>query len=131
MNEDITKILEAGNYAPSGENCQPWKFKLQNDVIEIHLLPERDQSLYSYGNRASYVANGAVIENMIVASHALGYEAAVSMFPEKHNDLFVARIIFSKSSGSKREEQLFSSISKRVTNRKTYSDELIPSKIID
>ena len=59
----IQRILEAGIQAPSGENCQPWRFRSRNDFIDLFNLPERDTSLYSWGQRASYFAHGTLLEN--------------------------------------------------------------------
>ncbi len=58
--EDIKKILEMAVYAPSGENCQPWRFEVRDSKIDIFNLPERDQSLYNHGQMASYFAHGVL-----------------------------------------------------------------------
>ena len=44
MIEDIKKIIEAAVQAPSGENCQPWRFEILNNNIKLFNVPERDQS---------------------------------------------------------------------------------------
>ncbi len=36
--EDIKKILEAAVHAPSGENCQPWRFEINDREIRIFNL---------------------------------------------------------------------------------------------
>jgi len=83
--EDIKKILEAAVHAPSGENCQPWRFEIRDGEIRIFNLPERDQSLYNYGQMASYVAHGALIENILIASSAFGYRARTNLFPQEND----------------------------------------------
>ena len=65
---DIKKILEAAVHAPSGENCQPWRFEIRGDEIGVFNLPKKDQSLYNEGQMASYVAHGALIENILIAN---------------------------------------------------------------
>jgi len=47
MKEVIKKIIEAGIMAPSGENCQPWRFEVRGNKISIFNIPERDTSLYN------------------------------------------------------------------------------------
>ncbi len=81
VSPEFERILTAGNSAPSGENCQPWHFVVRGASIEVHLLPERDQSAYAWGQRASYLANGAAIENMVIAASAEGYRVIVNYFP--------------------------------------------------
>lgn len=65
--EDIKKILEAAVQAPSGDNSQPWRFEIRDRDGEIRIfnIPERDKSLYNYGQMASCVAHGALIENNV------------------------------------------------------------------
>ena len=67
MIEEIKEVINLGILAPSGENCQPWRFKIEGDILSVYLIPERDDSLYSWGQRASLLANGALIENLAIA----------------------------------------------------------------
>src|SRR6185436_19350212 len=118
MLEDFKKILNFAIYAPSGENCQPWEFSIKENKILIFNLPERDQSLYSWGQRSSFLAHGALIENIIIASKELGYQSIVNLFPDQQNKNFVASIELQKTNIDK--DPLFSFIDKRCTNRKHY-----------
>lgn len=119
MDIDILKnILEAGSLAPSGENAQPWRFKIKDNIIYQYLVPERDQSLYSWGHRASYIAHGAVLENIKIASNQLGYNAKIDLFPNTSDINLIARITLAKS--TPKNEPLFHYIEKRITNRKPY-----------
>lgn len=119
--EDIKKILEAAVHAPSGENAQPWRFEIRDGEIKVFNLPERDQSLYNYGQRASYVAHGALIENILIASSAFGYRAKLNIFPEVGVPNLVAIVSLEKSSSA--EDPLYRYIQTRCTNRKPYKSE--------
>ncbi len=92
MQNAIERILAAGVLAPSGDNCQPWRFEVAENVIRVFLIPERDRSLYSWGNRASYIAHGALLENMRIAAEPLGYQLTIQDFPDPQNPLLTARI---------------------------------------
>ena len=118
MRDVLQKIIVAGTKAPSGENCQPWKFEVKGSEVSVFNLTERDQSLYSWGQRASFLAHGALLENMIIAGSELGYNAAISLFPEPEKENLVTRVIFQKS--TPRKEPLYPAIEKRTTNRKPY-----------
>ena len=124
LSPDFKRILEAGNSAPSGENCQPWRFLVRGEVIEVHLRPERDQSAYSWGQRASYTACGAVIENMVVAASAEGYRADVAYFPDGKDVQYVADVSLRKDT-SVQPDPLAAFVMKRVTNRKPYAKEAL------
>lgn len=118
MSDDIKKILEAGIYAPSGDNCQPWKFVVEDNNINIFNIPEKDDSLYNFGQRASLISHGALIENIIIAASFMGYRANLIIFPDKKAPKHIARIVLEKS--EHREEILYPQIKKRATNRKPY-----------
>lgn len=87
--EIIDKIIEAGTWAPSGMNNQPWKFAIIKDdelkaqisalthyskiVLRAHMLIAvfLDDSL-SYDRTKDCQAIGACIQNMLLALHASG-----------------------------------------------------------
>jgi len=128
MSEDIKKIIELALYAPSGENCQPWKFRVDKNVIELINVPERASSLYDWGQRASYLSHGAVIENIELASQELGYAVEIEIFPDKDNPEIVARVKLTKTEIKK--DPLYNYIEKRSTNRKPYRDTLLTEEQI-
>jgi nitroreductase len=118
MNDSLRKILEAGNAAPSGENCQPWRFKIVSDnAIDVYLY-HSDDSVYNWENRGSYMAIGAAIENMAIEASGAGYASEVSYFPSGNND-HVARITLTQSTSTE-GSAMASFITQRVTNRKPY-----------
>jgi nitroreductase len=124
--QPIQDILTAGNQAPSGENCQPWHFVVKKNTIEIHLLEERDHSVYSWGQRASFFANGAVIENMVIAARVRGYTAGVVYFPDQGDEWHVATLTLSEVR-DKVQDPLGEAIMHRVSNRKAYEETPITS----
>lgn len=126
MNPDLEFILSAGNQAPSGENCQPWKFVVSGNKIDLHLLPERDQSAYNWGQRGSYMSCGAVIENIVIAASSRGYATDIVCLPTSSNAEHVASINLRKDPSIK-ADSLAEFISRRVTNRKSYKIEPLTS----
>lgn len=87
--EDIRKILEAGIWAPSGLNNQPWKFKAIKDKDEKNGLAEftkyskiiRDAPVVicvfldngaTYNREKDIMAAGACIQNMLLQAYELG-----------------------------------------------------------
>lgn len=114
----IEEILRLAVCAPSGDNAQPWRFTVQGDTIKIFNLPEKDKSLYNFLQRGSFVAHGALLENISIISHTKGYGMSTSLFPEKNNANFIASVTFVESNSEK--DPLYDSISLRATNRKAY-----------
>lgn len=113
----INKILDAAIKAPSGDNVQPWAFQVSEDFLSVSLynLPEKDHSYYNYQQTASYIALGAVIENISIAASHLGLQAAVALFPSSSESDLVAQINFSPTDAQ--EEPLYAAIFQRETNR--------------
>lgn len=90
--DSIEKILEAGRWAPSGLNNQPWKFGLISDTElkeNVSRLTRysniiKDASALivvfldnseSYDRTKDIQAVGACIENMLLEAHSLGLGA--------------------------------------------------------
>jgi hypothetical protein len=115
---NIKKIVESAILAPSGDNCQPWRLVIKNNQINIFNLPWKDTSLFNFRQRASLVAHGALIENILLASSANGYNAKLRYFPDKINSDLVA--IVELESSDVKSEPLYPYIASRSTNRKTY-----------
>ncbi len=87
--ELIEKILEAGRWAPSGLNNQPWRFaiirdKLINDMFskltrysrtvkgsQVLLAVFLDNSV-SYDRTKDVQSAGACLQNMLLEAHSLG-----------------------------------------------------------
>lgn len=122
MIRDIEKILHDGVTAPSGENCQPWKFRVQGDTLSIFNVPEADTSLYNSQQKGSYVANGALLENIIMSAGVHGYATTHTLFPDTENENHVADVVF-QNSQEKEKDALYDYLHKRCTNRKDYTGE--------
>jgi nitroreductase len=126
IEEDIKQILKYAVMAPSGENCQPWSFKVSEKTINLFNLPQRDQSLYNVGQCGSYVSHGALIENVKISALELGYSVTVKIFPNSNDKNHVATIVLEK--GSHENSPLYGAIDKRITNRKPFIKKVLPEE---
>lgn len=114
--DTLEKILYAGSLAPSGHNCQPWRFRVQAETVQ--LVTVADPSLHNWRQCGSFVAHGALLENLSVAARALGYEPRITLFPDAATPDLVASITFEPA--APRDERLAAAIPLRCTNRKPY-----------
>jgi hypothetical protein len=110
------QILDIAVYAPSGDNAQPWQFKIDENSIYLFNLPDRDTTLFNFRQRGSYIGHGAVIENIVIAAAAFGYMGNVKPFPGLSG--CTAQIML-EASGVK-SDPLYTAIAARATNRKPY-----------
>jgi nitroreductase len=87
--EEITEILKAGSWAPSGLNNQPWRFVIvqgsgkrlelakltkyrriiENAPVSIAVFCDRTAM---YNDMKDHQSIGACLQNMLLAAHALG-----------------------------------------------------------
>jgi nitroreductase len=87
--EDLTEIMKAGTWAPSGLNNQPWRFALiqnKKTLKELSTLTRYQHIIEnaaaciavfidytsSYDDVKDHLAVGACIQNMLLAIHELG-----------------------------------------------------------
>lgn len=81
--EDLEKIVDAGRLAASGNNRQPWDFIVVTDRAMIDRLKVADRWMDQAGAIVAVVLDpssrwwledgSAAVENMLIASTALGY----------------------------------------------------------
>ena len=123
----IRRLVEAALLAPSGDNCQPWRFGWDGRQLEIRFLADRAASLYDANCAASWVALGASLENLRITARAIGATLSEDIFPTGGRDRVAARI--GVAAGERRPEPLFDAIAKRCVNRRPYSREPIPREV--
>ncbi len=122
MDPVLRTMLEAGLQAPSGENAQPWRFRVSDGVILLFNHEESDQSLYNFNGYGSLVCEGACIENMVIAGEALGKVVSVKLFPDNANKNLIAELKVQEGmSVTENAKVLAKHIATRTTNRKQYS----------
>lgn len=114
----IADIVRAGLLAPSGDNCQPWRFVWNGRDLEIRFLPERAESLYDVRDAASWIALGATLMNMRLAAAALGWELCPQLFPQESRQHVAATIQLQPRAPIR--DPLAEAILARCVNRRSY-----------
>jgi hypothetical protein len=131
MDPDITTIIEAAIQAPSGENVQPWRFHVVKKNIQLHHV-DVDSEIYDTGNRGSFVAHGAALENMMVVAAALGYTPTLTLFPQTGLRSHVATLsLGTLNTSAVKDSAAIDTIYGRVTNRNAYKKEPLKKEFIE
>ncbi len=117
-------LLQAGLQAPSGDNIQPWAFRVRDNQVEILLNAGADPSFFNFEQRATLISNGAVMENMAVAATAYGLDMRVQSAPAGQNDERVATVRF--IAAQKTWDPLADMVWERNTNRRPFDRRPIP-----
>jgi nitroreductase len=118
LSASLEEILQLAVHAPSGDNSQPWRFEVADSVVDIYNLPEKDNPVLNYRQRGSYIAHGALVENLVLAAGKFGYAAEVLPFPTPTNATHTARI--SLKQAEVQCSPLVDCILRRHTNRRPY-----------
>lgn len=118
-NEVVSFLSKAVN-APSGHNCQPWKFAVKNNVIEVWNIPNKDKTLFNHNQKGSYIAHGALIENIKILTSHSGYKSRINLLPNSSEPNLIAQIELNKSESPEADLTLHRSIMSRATNRRPY-----------
>jgi nitroreductase len=117
--EQVLHLVSSAVLAPSGGNCQPWKFVwLAEGRLRCLHDVDRSASFLDFEHRAAYLALGAAVENVVIAAAAIGLEAEVAPFPGRDLE-HVCDVAFApreRSGGT--DEGLAPFIPLRATNRR-------------
>ncbi len=129
---DLNEIVTSALLAPSGGNCQPWKWLFKNNILYLFHDSYNSESLLDYNNSASYIALGTAIENLTLKAAALNYLTT----PEWHNNSkkLIASFSFIPNTEQPSDNSLSSLtsfIDKRITNRNLSSRKKIPREKLD
>ncbi len=116
----VRALVHFATLAPSGGNCQPWRFSWDGKRLRLVHDVARSRSLLDYHDLASWLAFGAAAENVALAAAGMGLEVAVDLAPEPRDAAVVCDLRFAArhALASAGAAALAAAIPERVTNRK-------------
>jgi hypothetical protein len=117
--EKMHELIRYSTLAANGHNSQPWKFTVQENMIEIYPDDSRLLTVVDPQNRELWISLGCALENLLIAARAAGYTAHVT-YPD-HAD--VIRVAL--TADTPRADPLFDAIPYRQNTRSAYSGRLI------
>ena len=75
----VEQILELGRWAPSGDNTQPWRFEVVDELhVVVHGFDTRDHCVYDLDGHPSQISLGALLETISIAASAHGLRVDAS-----------------------------------------------------
>jgi hypothetical protein len=122
MKDKISEVIRYATLAPSGENAQPWRFVVRDNVVNLYFEASRASGLYDWGRRGSLIGLGAALENVSIAAPSLGLNFSVTMFPKGEGANNICEIEFFEVQPVK--HPLFDFLESRCSNRKPYRPDL-------
>lgn len=131
----VEELLSIAVEAPSGDNSQPWRFEvdLTKGVISLLAVTERDHPILNVYYGGTYIACGAVIQNMAAILDAAGWSYGLDILPQGDDILKPVCTITVRTVGRSDLEILpiTSLIKERATNRKPYKKDEISQEVIN
>ena len=129
--KESEQLALAGSQAPSGGNCQPWKFLHHNGRLLLFLDTERAHSVLDPGSRYAWLSMGACAENVMLeaARLAIGLHHSFVPLPEVPEliAVFTKDTKTSPREGPRVEVDLAEAIPDRCTNRRFSESLELPS----
>lgn len=132
MKKHLELIIAAAIQSPSGDNCQPFRFKIENnDMIVIRHIEKIAKHYLNYNNAASILSLGAVIESISIQARSLGYfpKVIINECIGSAIDEFWASIQLISSSEIT-QDNLASYLTKRFTCREPFRSEILAESVI-
>ncbi len=126
QNPDFLKIVAYSIKAPSGHNTQPWKFKINEDNIEIYPNFDKALPIVDKNHRELFISLGCAVENLCITANEFSYQHTTKIIQQ--DSLTFIRINLKKDIVKK--NILFTQISKRQTNRSIYNSKKIATETI-
>ena len=122
--DEVTHLLTAAGRAPSVHNTQPWRFRVQPDVIELWADPERALPAADPSGRELRVACGAALYNLRLALQGCGVRPLVTLPADPERPDFLASVRYGgRKAPTPAQLRLLAAVPKRHTNRRPFTDE--------
>ncbi|MBU6214804.1 hypothetical protein KGM48_03120 [Patescibacteria group bacterium] len=128
ISEQIRFLLTAAVRAPSTHNCQPWRFRVENNRLLVYRdtrirLPQSDPE-----NRYAHISIGFLLHHIDLLGKWLSMAPQISLV---NGDEHVAEITFSPATKAEEIPPLVVAIFKRRNRRGVFEDKPISQSIFD
>jgi hypothetical protein len=118
-------LVHAAILAASPHNTQPWRFRVADSFVELHIDPKRNVGALDPLLREEHLGIGCALENLMLAARANGYAATATLMPGMLSPIsaqsgseLVARVDLAP--GTREKSELYNAIPDRHTNRSSY-----------
>ena len=75
---DLLEILDLARWAPSGDNSQPWRFRVAGENCVDVIVPLERPSIFDHGHFATALSAGALLATLRQAASSHGYEVTIT-----------------------------------------------------
>lgn len=116
--------------APSSHNSQPWRFRIDGNMLELRADRTRALPVVDPHDRELIISCGAALANLRVTMAYFGYEGVVRLLPDPtDSDLLACVSLGAATPATLRQTALFRAIPVRRTNRRPFRREALSSAL--
>jgi hypothetical protein len=120
LTEFQRRILAAAIRAPSGDNCQPWRFHFKAErVVSVSADFNRAKSFFDFEHRATALSIGASIENMRVQAASEGFATELAYETEDYGQNY-ATLTFLRNEAMRMSQARVAALFQRTVNRRPF-----------
>lgn len=124
----MRRIVELATRAPSVHNTQPWRWRAERHVLELHAdrryqLLEADPT-----GRNLIISCGAALHLAEVAARALGWTARIARFPDPSNADLLACLDLAPGTPPVDAADTLQAIDRRCTDRRRFTSWPVPDE---
>ena len=111
----LAQVLEHALRAPSVHNTQPWRWRLDGDVIDLFADIGRQLPVTDPDGRDLTISCGVALHHLVVALGHAGHDAYVKRMPDPQDNTHLATITISDAPPDPATARLFGAIGRRHT----------------
>ena len=128
----LRSVVELAVRAPSAWNSQPWKFKIGEDLIEVHADRSRSLGAADPQDRELTISCGAAIMNLRVGLGRAGYAWLLDTVPVPTAPTVLGRLSVQRQDNTTRENDLlYEAIPKRYTVTGRFKNKPVPAVLLN
>ena len=122
-------ILQFALLAPSSHNTQPWQFSIEQNTIHVYVDPSRRLKYSDPTGRLTFIALGAVAENIAIAADYYGFVARYEENDKENGPDYAFSLHLELSDTKIYPQEFLRAILNRASYRKQYKKEKVSQDI--
>ena len=122
----LAQVLEHALRAPSVHNTQPWRWRLDGDVIDLFADIGRQLPVTDPDGRDLTISCGVALHHLVVALGHAGHDAYVKRMPDPQDSTHLATITISDAPPDPATARLFGAIARRHTELRRMRCQPVP-----
>ncbi len=128
LSQKILNLLEKSRYCPTGDNCQPWRFEINENQLFIFNDSKRGKHAFNLHHSATYLSLGTLIESLDISASEQDLQLKIELQNANPDHEALVKIQFIECQTNK--NYLADFLYKRCTDRRPYFKEPLQEKII-